>query len=110
MQLFHSPRPLAAARIAAVAMLLALGACGHRDQTVWLGLQFPLTGSGDLADSADAYGQLSRMGAAQALDEINAARAGGMPRLATRLVNDRGDDGTAIGVADSLAKDARVIA
>jgi branched-chain amino acid transport system substrate-binding protein len=110
MQLLHSPRRRAAARVVPVALLLALGACRHRDETVWLGLQFPLTGSGALADSADAYGQLSRMGAAQALDELNASRAAGMPRLATRLVNDRGDDSAAIGVADSLAHDARVIA
>lgn len=94
-------RPLAAAA------LLAAGSCTHAADPLWLGLQFPLT---DGQGKPDLYGDLSRMGAQLALDEIN-ARGGvaGRP-LRTRTVDDRGDGAAAIGAADSLANDARVLA
>ena len=72
-------RPLAAAA------LLAAGSCTHASDPLWLGLQFPLT---DGSGKPDLYGELSRMGAQLALDEINAnGGAGGRP-LEVRLVND----------------------
>ena len=99
------PRTLAAPLLAAA--LLALASCSRAGSGVVLGLQFPLT---DADGKPDLYGELSRMGAQLALDEINAnGGAGGRP-LEVRLVNDRGDAGAAIGVADSLANDPRVVA
>jgi branched-chain amino acid transport system substrate-binding protein len=101
-------RRRALARIlAAPAAALVLGSCAGRADAYVIGLQFSLT---DAAGKPDLYGELSRMGAQLALDEINAhGGAGGHP-LKVRLVNDRGDDSTAIGVADSLARDPAVVA
>ncbi|HKP73992.1 MAG TPA: ABC transporter substrate-binding protein, partial [Longimicrobiaceae bacterium] len=98
-------RPL---RALATLALAALAACtrGGGDQYV-LGLQFPLT---DGHGQADVYGELSRMGAQLALDEINAKGGVDGHRLAARMVNDQGDDSTAIGVADSLVHDPAVLA
>jgi len=99
--------PRAAARpLFSLVLLLAAG-CTQKADPLWLGLQFPLT---DRAGEPDLYGQLSRMGAQQALDEINAAGGVGGRPLRVRMVDDRGDDSTAIGVADSLAQDRRVLA
>jgi len=94
-------RPLAAAG------LIALSQCTQKADPLWLGLQIPLT---DAAGKPDLYGELSRMGAQMALDEVNAAGGVGGRPLRLRLVNDKGDDSTAIGVADSLANDARILA
>jgi branched-chain amino acid transport system substrate-binding protein len=108
----HSPRlsrhaARRSARLLAFLGLVAAGGCRRGGDAVWLGLQFALTGSDG---KPDIYGELSRMGAQQALDEINAAGGAGGRQLEARLVNDRGDDSTAIGVADSLAHDPRVVA
>jgi branched-chain amino acid transport system substrate-binding protein len=94
-------RPLAAAA------LLAAGSCTHASDPLWLGLQFPLT---DGQGKPDLYGELSRMGAQLALDEINARGGVGGRPLQTRTVDDHGDGAAAIGAADSLANDARVLA
>ena len=99
--------PRALARALAIAPLLLAGGCAKEAEPLWLGLQIPLT---DAAGKPDLYGQLSRMGAQMALDEINAERGIDGRPLQLRLVNDQGDDGTAIGVADSLAKDGRILA
>lgn len=98
-------RTLARPLLASVLLLSA--SCRQADEPLWLGLQIPLT---DGAGEPDVYGQLSRMGAQMALDEINAANGIGGRRLSLRLVNDEGDDSTAIGVADSLANDPRILA
>jgi branched-chain amino acid transport system substrate-binding protein len=95
------PRTLAAA----AALLLA--SCAHRTGAYVLGLQFPLT---DGKGQPDVYGELSRMGAQLALDEINGKGGVDGHPLAARMVNDQGDDSTAIGVADSLAHDPSVVA
>jgi branched-chain amino acid transport system substrate-binding protein len=100
-RLRHLARPLAAAA------LLALGSCTHGSDPLWLGLQFPLT---DGSGKPDLYGELSRMGAQLALDEINGQGGVGGHPLKVRLLDDHGDDSTAIGVADSLARDDRVLA
>lgn len=94
-------------RALSVFALVAAGSCTHASDPLWLGLQFPLT---DGAGKPDVYGELSRMGAQLALDEIN-GRGGvdGQP-LKVRLLDDHGDDSTAIGVADSLAQDRRIVA
>ena len=89
---------------AAGAALVALAACTHGTRPYVLGLQFPLT---DGKGQPDVYGELSRMGAQLALDEINGKGGISGHPLAVRMVNDQGDDSTAIGVADSLAHDAR---
>ncbi|HEV7590176.1 MAG TPA: ABC transporter substrate-binding protein [Longimicrobium sp.] len=103
-----APRPRALLRPLAAAMAaLVLGSCARRGDAVVLGLQFPLT---DVQGKPDLYGELSRMGAQLALDEINGKGGVRGRPLAVRLVNDRGDDSTAIGVADSLANDPRVVA
>ena len=88
-------------------VLLLSASCRQASEPLWLGLQIPLT---DGAGQPDLYGQLSRMGAQMALDEINAADGIGGRRLSLRLVDDHGDDSTAIGVADSLANDPRILA
>lgn len=101
------PRGRTLARAAAVLALAAAAGCSRKDDPVWVGLEFSLTGSDG---KPDIYGQLSRMGAQLALDEVNAhGGVGGRP-LAVRMVDDRGDDSTAIGVADSLAHDPRIVA
>jgi branched-chain amino acid transport system substrate-binding protein len=99
--------PRALARTFLFATLLLSAGCTNRAEPLWLGLQIPLT---DADGKPDLYGQLSQMGAQMALDEINAERGIDGRPLLLRLVNDKGDDGTAIGVADSLAKDRRVLA
>ena len=103
----RTPLGRAARPLAALAAALLLGSCAGRGEAYVLGLQFPLT---DGAGKPDLYGELSRMGAQLALDEINAKGGVGGRPLAVRLVNDKGDDSTAIGVADSLAQDPRVVA
>ena len=95
-------RPLAAAAAA-----LVLGSCARPGDAVVLGLQFPLT---DAHGQPDVYGELSRMGAQLALDEINGRGGADGHPLAVRMMNDKGDDSTAIGVADSLAHDPSVLA
>jgi branched-chain amino acid transport system substrate-binding protein len=103
-----APRPRMLVRpFAALAAALVLGSCARQGGAVVLGLQFPLT---DVEGKPDLYGELSRMGAELALDELNAKGGVRGKPLAVRLVNDKGDDSTAIGVADSLANDARVVA
>jgi len=95
-------------RALATLALAALAACTHRGGGDYvLGLQFPLT---DGHGQPDVYGELSRMGAQLALDELNAQGGVDGHRLAARLLNDQGDDSTAIGVADSLARDPAVLA
>ena len=94
-------------RSLAAALLLALGSCRNATEPLWLGLQFPLT---DGAGKPDLYGELSRMGAELALGEVNGRGGVGGRQLKVRLVDDRGDEGAAIGAADSLAQDARVLA
>ncbi|HEU4559740.1 MAG TPA: ABC transporter substrate-binding protein [Longimicrobium sp.] len=95
------------ARPLVASVLFLSAACQPPGEPLWLGLQIPLT---DVAGEPDDYGQLSRMGAQMALDEINANGGIGGRRLSLRLVNDKGDDSTAIGVADSLAHDDRILA
>lgn len=102
----RTPRALARPLVSIASILLAAG-CGKEAEPLWLGLQIPLT---DADGKPDLYGELSRMGAQMALDEINAGRGIDGRPLQLRLVNDKGDDATAIGVADSLAKDRRVLA
>lgn len=105
-----APRRSARARVRALAALaaaLVLGSCAGRRGAFVLGLQFPLTDGGS---QPDLYGELSRMGAQLALDEINARGGPGGHPLRVRMVNDKGDDSTAIGVADSLANDPSVVA
>ena len=106
----HRPRgrPRRPARVlVASALVLATAACGGGSGDVWLGVALPLT----TADGQpDTYGENSRMGALLAAEEINAAGGVRGDSLRLRLVDDRGDDSTAIQVADSLLADARVIA
>ncbi len=87
--------------------VLFSASCRQGTEPLWLGLQIPLT---DGEGEPDVYGQLSQLGAQMALDEINANGGVGGRRLSLRLVNDRGDEATAIGVADSLANDERILA
>ncbi|HET7229421.1 MAG TPA: ABC transporter substrate-binding protein [Longimicrobium sp.] len=100
-------RSRALARTLFVSIALVSAGCTKKADPLWLGLQIPLT---DGEGKPDLYGQLSQMGARMALDEINAnGGIGGRP-LQLRQVNDKGDDSTAIGVADSLANDGRILA
>lgn len=103
-RLRSGPRRRAAA---AAAALLALAACGGSDAPITLGLAIPLT---DTEGQPDVYGENSRMGAELARAEINAAGGIGGRPLEFRTVNDRGDDSTAITVADSLGADRAVVA
>lgn len=104
----HHParRAAALARPLAVLAMLAVGGCARKGGDLWIGLQFPLT---DAEGKPDLYGQLSQMGAQLALDEINQAGGAGGHHLSARMVNDKGDDSTAIGVADSLVHDDRIV-
>ena len=99
--------PLARRRLAAPALALLLAACGGGEggDEVWLGLAVPLT---DAQGRPDVYGVSSRDGALLAVEELD-AEAGHRP-IRLRVVDDRGDDSTAITVADSLVADARVVA
>ena len=95
-----------------VALLLA-GACGglpglsHDRSPVVFGLPLPLTSTDG---AADVYGQLSRNGAELARREINARGGAGGHPVELRVLDDRGDDSTAIGVAERLGQDAAVLA
>lgn len=101
-----SGRALAALALPALLSLFA-GSCARSAEPLELGVSFSLT---DAAGKPDNYGELSRMGAELALSEINdAGGIDGRP-LRFRMVNDRGDDSTAITVADSLARDPDVLA
>lgn len=98
---------LAGAGMAGVAACAGIGGSGGEGDALVLGLAVPLT---DTEGKPDVYGVRSRMGAELAVEELNARDAFGGRTLALRLVNDRGDPETAIAVADSLVRDARVLA
>jgi branched-chain amino acid transport system substrate-binding protein len=99
-----------AAAFAAVIAASAAACAGLRGpdrEPIRFGVPLPLT---SMDGKPDVYGENGKMGAELALREINAQGGIGGRRLEFRELDDRGDDSTAIGVAQQLFDDPKVVA